>query len=57
MGEIKLCRNCEHWYTTRQWMGYCTLHDTEKDRWSESASANGCKDYTDKYVKYKVEVN
>jgi len=28
--------------------------NTEKDRWSESASANGCKDYKDKYAKYKA---
>ena len=57
MNEIKLCRNCEEWYTTSQWRGNCALHHTEKDRWSEDASANGCTDYKDKYAKYRaVEV-
>ena len=45
---IKMCRNCIHWKTTSQWKGNCKPHHTEKDRWSQDASANGCRDYWDK---------
>ena len=53
------CRNCEHWYTTAQWMGNCKLHPWQKDQWSQDAEPNAeCqgKDYVDKYEKYRVEV-
>ena len=54
MNEMIKCRNCEYWRTTAQWRGNCQLHPSEKDRWSEDASANRCPDYVDKYAKYKV---
>jgi len=56
MKELIMCRNCEHWETTAQWRGNCRKHPWEKDRWSEDASAEGCRDYVDKLAKYKVEV-
>lgn len=48
------CRNCIHWRATLQWKGNCLKHPWEKDKWSETASANGCPDYKDKYAKYQV---
>ena len=51
---MKLCRNCEEWYTTSQWMGNCKKHPWEKDRYSQDASAYGCPDYVDKSIKYQV---
>ena len=50
---MKLCRNCDEWYTTSPWMGNCRKHPWEKDRYSQDASAYGCPDYVDKSEKYK----
>jgi len=56
---MKLCRNCEHWYTTALWKGNCREHPFEKDKYSQEATPNaecGGRDYVDKLAKYKVEV-
>jgi len=55
---MKLCRNCEHWYSTAQWKGNCRLHPWGKDQWSDTATPNmSCneEDYVDKMLKYRVE--
>jgi len=60
MKELKLCRNCEHWYTTPEmqpWKGNCREHPFGKDQYSEDATPNvECRgrDYIDKLAKYKV---
>jgi len=54
MKEIKFCRTCEFWYTTRAWKGNCTKHDTEKDSYSQEAMVRDCPDYVDKSAKYQV---
>jgi hypothetical protein len=55
-----LCRNCEHWYDTRQWWGNCTKHPfLEHDKATEDTRPNeDCKgkDFIDKYIKYQKGV-
>lgn len=56
---MKLCRECEHWFTTKQWKGNCREHPWEKDQYSETAEPNlecGGRDFVDKYAKYKEGV-
>lgn len=55
---MKLCRNCEHWKDTSQWMGNCPKYPFEKDQWRQSTAPNyECKrnnGFVDKYAKYQV---
>lgn len=51
---MRLCRNCEHWYTTAQWYGNCEKHPWEYDKASEEAENSECTDFLDKYEKYKT---
>jgi len=54
MNEIRFCRNCIQWHTTRAWKGNCREHPWESDKYSQEASAGDCPDYVDKHAKYKV---
>jgi hypothetical protein len=53
---MKLCRNCEHWYTTQQWRGNCKKERWEIDKWSQSTDAGDCPHYVDKLDKYRQAV-
>ena len=53
-----LCRNCESWYTTQQWMGNCKKHPFEKDKYSQECTPNHkCDgiDFVDKLDKYRKQ--
>jgi hypothetical protein len=52
--EILHCRNCAHWASTYRWQGNCSKHPWPRDKFSEDATANGCGDYEDKQVQYRV---
>jgi len=56
---MKLCRNCEYWHYTAQWMGNCRLHPFGKDQWSQDAEPNAdcekANDFTDKSLKHQRE--
>lgn len=51
MVEIRFCRNCIQWHTTRAWKGNCWKHPWKKDKYSQEASTGDCPDYVDKYAK------
>ncbi len=51
---MNLCRNCEHWYSTFVWRGNCNKHQWIKDKYSQDAEPGDCRDYVDKYEKYKL---
>jgi len=43
---MKHCRNCDYWKWVGPWRGICTKDRFTKPKWSQSADANGCPDYT-----------
>lgn len=54
---MRMCRDCEQWYSSAQWRGNCKLHPWDNDRWSETCEPSlECKgkDFVDKYAKYQV---
>jgi len=57
MEEIRLCRNCEQWFTTSQWRGNCKKYPFEKDKYSDETTPHAdCRgrDFVDKQAKYQV---
>lgn len=51
---MKHCRDCAYWYTVTQWKGNCKIYPWHKDKYSQDTTADGCRDYEDKYIKLKA---